>query len=68
MAPVKPMGTDSHPKTKPGVTGFHQEYNHDPGPQADLNPAAVTDQTVLPPAKPRASAVAKVRKPSKARK
>lgn len=63
MAPVKPMGTehrDSNPKTKPGVTGFVQEYNQDPGPRQDLNPDAVTEDSVLPepqktPAAPRAA-------------
>lgn len=51
MAPVKPMGIehrDRNPKTKPGVTGFVQEYNQDPGPRQDLNPDAVTEDSVLP--------------------
>ncbi len=51
MAPVKPMGTDRAdrlPKTRPGVTGFEQEYNQDPGPRQDLNPDAVTDPDSLP--------------------
>jgi hypothetical protein len=63
MAPVKPTGTDQ-PKTKPGVTGFHQEYNQAPSPVNDLNPDVVTDASVLP--KPQAApakASAKVRKP-----
>lgn len=53
MAPVKPMGTeraDRNPKTKPGATGFSQDYNQDPGPRQDLNPDAVTEDSVLPPA------------------
>jgi len=52
MAPVKPMAArnDSNPKTKPGVTGFEQEYNDVPAsPAADLNPDAVDDPSVLPP-------------------
>jgi hypothetical protein len=40
--------TDSNPKTKPGATGFVQDYNEDPGPRQDLNPDAVTDDSVLP--------------------
>lgn len=40
---------DSNPKTKPGVTGFQQEYNQEPGPTQDLNPDAVTEDSVLPP-------------------
>lgn len=39
---------DRNPKTKPGVTGFVQEYNQDPGPTQDLNPDAVTEDSVLP--------------------
>lgn len=69
MAPVKPMGTDSNPKTRQGVTGFEQEYNQEPGPRQDLNPDAVTDGSVLPkpltpaPAtKPRAAKTAKAKK------
>lgn len=51
MAPVKPMAArnDSNPKTKPGVTGFEQDYNEDPGPRQDLNPDVVDDPSVLPP-------------------
>jgi hypothetical protein len=49
MAPVKPMGTDRNPKgSKPGVTGFVQDYNEEPPPSQDLNPDAVTDDSVLP--------------------
>ena len=55
MAPVKPMGAernqkrvDSNPKTRPGVTGFEQEYNEEPPPSQDLNPDAVTEDSVLP--------------------
>ena len=57
MAPVKPLSkrenpaeTDTNPLTKPGVTGFEQEYNDVPSsPAADLNPDAVTDDSILPP-------------------
>jgi hypothetical protein len=43
----------SNPKTKPGVTGFVQEYNQE-GPKAsDLNPDVVTESSVLP--KPRSA-------------
>lgn len=69
MAPVKPMGTDTNPNTKPGVTGFVQEYNQEPGPRQDLNPDAVTDNSVLP--KPLPAAAGKptrARKASKAKK
>lgn len=52
MAPVKPMGArnvGNAPKgTKPGVTGFPQEYNQDPGPRQDLNPDVVEDPDSLP--------------------
>lgn len=54
MAPVKPMGVDqksrvdSNPKTKPGVTGFVQEYNEEEPKPSDLNPDAVTEDSVLP--------------------
>ena len=75
MAPVKPMGVEQ-PKTKPGVTGFYQEYNQDPGPRQDLNPDVVTDASVLPkplpeakPAATRASGrVAKAAKTAKAKR
>ena len=71
MAPVKPMGTDRNEKTKPGQTGFHQEYNQDPGPRQDLNPDAVTEDSVLPPAQrvstPNSSAP-KARKTARAKK
>jgi hypothetical protein len=67
MAPVKPMGVehhDSNPKTKPGVTGFVQEYNQEPGPQSDLNPDVVSDASVLPkPARTTEAAVAKTSAP-----
>lgn len=59
MALVKPMGIDQkrvdrNPKTKPGVTGFEQDYNEEPPPTQDLNPDAVTEDSVLPtPAKRR---------------
>lgn len=71
MAPVKPMGIehrDSNPKTKPGVTGFVQEYNQDPGPRQDLNPDVVTEDSVLP--KPLETRVTKApqAKPAGARK
>jgi len=39
---------DDEPKTKPGVTGFKQEYNQDPGPRQDLNPDVVDDPDALP--------------------
>lgn len=65
MAPVKPMGVENlsgrNPKTKPGVTGFHQEYNQDPGPRQDLNPDAVADPSVLP--KPLTNPVPRTSKP-----
>lgn len=38
----------NQPKSKPGVTGFYQEYNQEPGPRQDLNPDVVTDDSVLP--------------------
>jgi hypothetical protein len=65
MAPVKPMGTDKSPKTKPGVTGFYQEYNQEAAPAQDLNPDAVTEGSVLPESQTRASrgGEAKARKP-----
>jgi hypothetical protein len=61
MAPVKPMGVrqDSNPKTKPGVTGFEQDYNDAPAPTQDLNPDAVADPSVLPEPKPAAHTPAK---------
>lgn len=63
MAPVKPMGM-STPKSKPGVTGFVQEYNDQPSPSQDLNPDAVTDPDSLPePIKtPKAKAARKSRR------
>jgi hypothetical protein len=54
MAPVKPLGVDqkgrvdSNPKTRPGVTGFVQEYNQEGPKPSDLNPAVVTEDSVLP--------------------
>lgn len=48
MATAKQTRNDSNPKTKPGVTGFVQDYNEDPGVRQDLNPDAVTDDSVLP--------------------
>lgn len=48
MAPVKPMGISNPKGSKPGVTGFVQDYNEDPGPRQDLNPDAVTDPDSLP--------------------
>jgi hypothetical protein len=59
MAAVKPMGTrtDRNPKTRPGVTGFEQDYNEEPPPSQELNPDAVTEDSVLPePSRPRAAA------------
>lgn len=39
-------------ESKPGVTGFVQEYNQEPAAQqTDLNPDAVTAETVLPTAR-----------------
>lgn len=58
MAPVKPMGTEGNP-LRQGI-GFPQKYNQEAPPAADLNPAAVTDQSVLP--KPRAVSAPKVAK------
>lgn len=69
MAPVKPMGTDSNPQTRVGVTGFPQEYNQDPGPQQDLNPDVVANPQALPKTRPAAPAVKPVaRKAPKAKK
>lgn len=71
MAPVKPMGArnaPNAPKTKPGVTGFEQEYNQGPGPRQDLNPDAVDDPDSLPeplPANPDATRASKARKTSR---
>lgn len=73
MAPVKPMGTteraDRNTKTKPGATGFPQEYNQEPAPAQDLNPDAVTDDSVLPARQTRAAAdtPARARRARKAR-
>lgn len=49
MAPVKPMGLSNPKGSKPGVTGFVQEYNQTPPPTQDLNPDAVDDPDSLPP-------------------
>lgn len=39
----------NNPKgSKPGVTGFPQEYNQEPGPRQDLNPDVVDDPSALP--------------------
>lgn len=54
MAPVKPMGVNQPKGSKPGVTGFVQEYNQTPPPSQDLNPDAVADPDALP--EPQASA------------
>lgn len=67
MAPVKPMGTDRNTKTKPGVTGFQQEYNQDPGPRQDLNPDAVTEDSVLPPAQQAPAQPARAKRARKSR-
>jgi hypothetical protein len=49
MAPAKPMGiADKNPKTRPGVTGFVQEYNQEGPKTSDLNPDVVTDDSVIP--------------------
>lgn len=69
MAPTKPLGLShlENPKTKPGVTGFEQDYNQESRPFPDLNPDVVTDPDSLP--KPRTEAVkAPVAKPARARK
>lgn len=55
MAPVKPIGTDKNPKARSGVTGFPQDYNEEPGPVQDLNPDAVTEDSVLPTPQKRAT-------------
>jgi hypothetical protein len=68
MAPVKPMGTrtDRNPKTRPGVTGFEQDYNEEPPPSQELNPDAVTEDSVLPePSRPKASAAKTTAKTAK---
>lgn len=64
MAPVKPMGVDN-PKTRPGVTGFVQEYNQEPGPRQELNPEAVADPA---PAKAQSAKAPKAAKATKATK
>lgn len=45
---AKTPSTDRNPLTKPGVTGFVQDYNDQPSPTQDLNPDAVTPDSVLP--------------------
>jgi hypothetical protein len=58
--------TDSNPKTRPGVTGFVQDYNEEPGPSQELNPDAVTEDSVLPePSRPKASAAKTAAKPTR---
>jgi hypothetical protein len=39
---------DRNPLTKPGVTGFEQDYNEEPPPTQDLNPDVVDDPDSLP--------------------
>jgi hypothetical protein len=61
------MGVGQQPKTRPGVTGFVQEYNQEGPKTSDLNPDVVTDSSVLPtplapPKSPKAARVAKPRK------
>lgn len=69
MAPVKPMGISNPPKgSKPGVTGFVQDYNDEPSPSQDLNPDAVTSDSVLPPAQTRAVKAPKAKRTRKATK
>lgn len=71
MAPVKPMGTERterNTKTKPGATGFPQEYNQEPPPTQDLNPDAVTDDSVLPPAQQTRAAADKTTRAKRSRK
>lgn len=67
MAPVKPMGTDRNPKTRPGVTGFEQAYNEEAPPSQDLNPDAVADPSALPEPQ-KASRGSNAKGPRKARK
>lgn len=45
---AKSARKDSNPLTRDGVTGFEQDYNEEPGPRQDLNPDAVSDDSVLP--------------------
>ena len=47
MAPAK-SDRDKYPQTRPGVTGFVQEYNETPPQPSDLNPDVVTEDSVLP--------------------
>jgi hypothetical protein len=64
MAPVKPMGIQTPPKgSKPGVTGFPQDYNDTPSPSQDLNPDVVTDPDALP--EPRTARAARTTAPAK---
>lgn len=49
MALVKPMGITTPKGSKPGATGFPQDYNDQPSPTQDLNPDAVDDPDSLPP-------------------
>lgn len=68
---AKTPSSDRNPKTKPGVTGFVQDYNDQPPPTQDLNPDAVTEDSVLPPpqsAQKASEAPTKARKTSRARK
>lgn len=59
---AKTPSTDRNPKSKPGVTGFVQDYNDEPAPTQDLNPDAVTEDSVLP--EPQTRAAAKPAKPA----
>jgi hypothetical protein len=60
MAAEKTTRKDSNPKTKPGVTGFEQDYNEEAPPAQELNPDAVTDDSVLPePSRSRTAATSK---------
>lgn len=66
MAPVKPMGISNPKGSKPGATGFVQDYNDQPSPSQDLNPDAVTDPDSLP--KPQSNKTPTAPKARKARK
>lgn len=67
MAPVKPTGADQQPKTRPGVTGFVQEYNQEAPKTSDLNPDVVTAGSVLPPTRTPATEARGTRKTAKKR-
>lgn len=63
---AKTPSTDRNPKTRPGVTGFEQDYNDQPAPSQDLNPDVVDDPDALPdPQRPTAPKARRTRKSSK---